>query len=87
MFAMLAGLSVYMAAGAQTTADASTALTLAQAETTALANQPRMLAAQLRAHSSAERLHEVRAGYLPTVAFNATGVRVADTGTSTAAGT
>lgn len=53
---------------------------------TALANQPRMLAAQLRARSSAERVREARAGYQPTVFFNATGVRVADAGTSTAAG-
>jgi outer membrane protein len=45
-----------------------------------------MLAAQLRARSSAERVREARAGYQPTVAFNATGVRVADAGTSTAAG-
>jgi outer membrane protein len=86
MFAMLTGLPVYMAVGAQVGADAPASLTLTQAETTALANQPRMLAAQLRARSSAERVREARAGYLPTVAFNATGVRVADTGTSTAAG-
>jgi outer membrane protein len=86
MFAMLVGLPVYTAAGAQTEADASASLTLAQAEVTALANQPRMLAAQLRARSSAEKVREAHAGYLPTVAFNATGVRVADTGTSTAAG-
>jgi outer membrane protein len=45
-----------------------------------------MLAAQLRARSSAERIREARAGYQPTVSFNATGVRVADAGTSTAAG-
>ena len=86
VFAMLTGLPVYTAAGAQTGADAPASLTLTQAETTALANQPRMLAAQLRARSSTERVREARAGYLPTVAFNATGVRVADTGTSTAAG-
>lgn len=66
--------------------DASTSLTLEQAEASALANQPKMLAAQLRARSSAERVREARAGYQPAVAFNATGVRVADTGTSTAAG-
>ena len=65
---------------------AAAALTLEQAETTALANQPRMLAAQLRARSSAERIREARAGFEPTIGFNATGVRVADTGTSTAAG-
>jgi outer membrane protein len=61
-------------------------LTLAQAESVALANQPRMLAAQLRARASSERIREVRSALLPTVGFNATGVRVADTGTSTAAG-
>jgi outer membrane protein len=61
-------------------------LTLAQAETTALANQPRMLAAQLRAQASGERIRQARAGFQPTVNFNATGVQVADTGTATAAG-
>ena len=71
---------------AQTATGSPTTLTMAQAETTALANQPRMLAAQLRARSSAERVRETRAGYMPTIAFNATGVEVADTGTATAAG-
>ncbi len=72
---------------AQATANPTvTALTLEQVEATALANQPRMLAVQLRARSSFERVREIRSGYLPTVVFNATGVRVADTGTSTAAG-
>jgi outer membrane protein len=61
-------------------------LTLTEAETIALANQPRMLAAQLRARASAERVREVRSGFFPTIGFNATGVQVADTGTSTAAG-
>jgi outer membrane protein len=61
-------------------------LTLAQAETTALANQPRMLAAQLRAQASGERIRQARAGFQPTVNFNATGAQVADTGTATAAG-
>jgi len=61
-------------------------LTLAQAETTAMANQPRILAAQLRARASGERIREAKSGFLPTVGFNATGVRVADTGTATAAG-
>jgi outer membrane protein len=61
-------------------------LTLQQAESFALANQPRMLAAQLRSRASAERIHEARAGLFPTVSFNSTGVEVADTGTSTAAG-
>jgi outer membrane protein len=61
-------------------------LTLVVAEATALANQPRMLAAQLRARESAQRIREARSGFFPTVAFNATGVRVADVGTSTSAG-
>jgi outer membrane protein len=61
-------------------------LTLDQAEATAVANQPRMFAAQLRAHASAQRIREMRAGYLPTVGFNATGALAADTGTATAAG-
>lgn len=61
-------------------------LTLAQVEASALLNQPRMLAEQLRARASAERVKEARSGYLPTVSFNATGVRVADAGTSLAAG-
>jgi outer membrane protein len=62
------------------------ALSLEQAEAAAVTNQPKMLAAQLRARASAERIREARAGLLPTIAFNATGVRVADAGTSTAAG-
>jgi outer membrane protein len=61
-------------------------LTLDQAEATALANQPRMQAAQLRARASSEKIRQARAEYFPTVGFNATGVEVADTGTSTAAG-
>jgi outer membrane protein len=61
-------------------------LTLDQAEATAIANQPRLLAVQLRARASAQRIRETRSGYMPTVAFNASGVLVADTGTSTAAG-
>ena len=64
----------------------SQTLTLAQAEATALANQPRMLAAQLRGHASAEKVRETKSGFFPTINFNATGVQVADTGTSTAAG-
>jgi outer membrane protein len=64
----------------------SQVMTLNDVEAAALANQPRMLAAQLRAQAYAERVREARSGFLPTVGFNATGVRVADTGTSTAAG-
>ena len=64
----------------------SQTITLSEAEAAALANQPRMLAAQLRARAYAERVREARSGLFPTVGFNTTGVRVADTGTSTAAG-
>lgn len=61
-------------------------LTLAQAEAVALGNQPRMLAAQLRARESQQRIREARAAYYPAAGFNATGARVADPGTATAAG-
>lgn len=61
-------------------------LTLTQAEAIAVANQPRILAAQLRARASAQRVREARSGIFPTVAFNATGAMVADPGTATAAG-
>jgi outer membrane protein len=67
-------------------ASASTTLTLAQAESIAVANQPRLLAAQLRTRAAGQRVREARSGLSPTVAFNATGAAVADTGTSTAAG-
>jgi len=66
--------------------DPSQTLTLPQAESIALANQPRMLAAQLRARASVQRIRESQSGFLPLVAFNVTGVKVADVGTSTAAG-
>jgi outer membrane protein len=61
-------------------------LTLDLAESTALAHQPQLLAAQLRARASANRIRQARAGLLPSVNFNATGALVADTGSSTAAG-
>jgi outer membrane protein len=61
-------------------------LTLAQAESIALTDQPHMLAAQLRVRASSQRISQARSGYFPQIGFNATGVRVADTGTSTAAG-
>ena len=64
----------------------TTTLTLSQAESIAIAHQPRILAAQLRSMAAAQRIREARSSLLPTVAFNATGVSVADTGTSTAAG-
>jgi outer membrane protein len=81
----LAALSLPQVAFAVQT-DPSVSLTLEQAEASALTNQPKMLAAQLRARSSVAKIREARAGYQPTGAFNATGVRVADTGSSTAAG-
>ena len=62
------------------------ALTLAQAEDLAIKNQPRLQAAQLRTQAYQERVRESRSGLLPMLAFNTTGVQVADTGTSTAAG-
>jgi outer membrane protein len=65
---------------------ATATMSLPQAEAVALANQPRMMAAQLRAQSAAARVREARSAYFPTAAFNASGVRVADTGTATAAG-
>jgi len=61
-------------------------LTLAQAEAVALANQPRMLAAQQRARAAADQIREANSKYFPTVDFTATGVRVADPDTATAAG-
>jgi outer membrane protein len=61
-------------------------MTLSEAESSAVANQPQMLAAQFRARASEARIRETRSAYFPTVAFNATGVRVADPGTATAAG-
>jgi outer membrane protein len=69
-----------------TETSAATTLTIAQAESIAAANQPRLLAAQLRTRAAVQRVREARSGLFPTVAFNATGVAVADTGTSTAAG-
>jgi outer membrane protein len=61
-------------------------LTLTQAEAMAITNQPRILAAQLRSRAAAQRIREARSGLFPTIAFNATGAKVADVGTSTAAG-
>jgi len=68
------------------TAVPSQGLTLEGAEALALTNQPRMLAAQLRARASDQRIREARSAFLPLMAFNATGVKVADAGTSTATG-
>ena len=61
-------------------------LTLADAEASAMANQPRLLAAQLRSRASSQRIRQARSAYLPTVGFNATGAIVADPRSSTAAG-
>ncbi len=72
-------------AGAQAGA-ADDTLTLAQAEVIAIRNQPALVAAQLRARAAREQTREQEASRLPFVNFNATGARVADTGTTTAAG-
>ena len=61
-------------------------LSLSQAEAIAVKNQPRILAARLRAQAAAQRVRQAHSGLLPNVNFNATGVRVADTDTATAAG-
>lgn len=74
---------------AQATASApnpSQTLTLAEAEAIALANQPRLLASQERARAAVDQIRAARSEYFPTVAFNATGARVADPDTATAAG-
>src|SRR5580698_9337389 len=75
-----------LTASSQAETVATNTLTLAHAESIAIANQPRILAAQLRARASEQRIREIRSALLPTAGFSATGVRVADTGTSTAAG-
>ena len=67
-------------------APAQAILTLDQAEAAAVARQPQLLAAQLRARASSQRIRQAKSGLLPTVNFNATGALAADTGTSTAAG-
>jgi outer membrane protein len=69
-----------------TTASTTAPLSLEQAESTAIANQPRLLAAQLRAKEAEQRIRETRAGLFPTTAFNASGVLVADAGTTIGAG-
>jgi outer membrane protein len=61
-------------------------LTLEVAEETALKNQPRIAAAELRRQAAQQKIIEGRSSFLPTAVFNATGVRVADPGTSTATG-
>jgi outer membrane protein len=83
---LLCSAAVLLQAQSVNSAASQQPLTLAQTEAIALANQPRMLAAQLRARASAQRVKETRSNLYPTIAFNATGVGVADTGTATAAG-
>jgi outer membrane protein len=61
-------------------------MTLSEAESIAVAHQPQVLAAQFRARAAEARIREARSAYFPTAAFNATGARVADPGTATAAG-
>lgn len=72
--------------GQQSVVSQQATLTLQEAESVAVANQPRLLAAQLRARASAERIRQARSGLFPTLQANATGALVADTGTATAAG-
>ena len=85
--ALIVPITHYSSNAQVTQSQATTApITLSQAEAIALVNQPRMMAAQFRARAAAARVREARSAYFPTAAFNATGVRVADTGTSTAAG-
>lgn len=61
-------------------------ITLAQAEATALSNQPRMLAALQRAQATEKQIPQSRSKYFPAIGLDATGVRVADPDTATAAG-
>lgn len=90
--ALASRISIFLlAATVRTSAQAvvpttSPALTLDQVESTAIARQPQLLAAQLRARAFSQRIRQARSGLLPAVNFNATGALVADTGTSTAAG-
>jgi len=51
------------------------ALTLAEAETRALKNQPRLLAAQFRAQAAGKRITESRSAYFPQAVGNLTAVQ------------
>jgi outer membrane protein len=64
----------------------TTVLTLAEAETIAIQNHPRIASANLRARASVKVISEDRAAYYPTAAGNLTGTLVADPGTAIAAG-
>jgi outer membrane protein len=93
LHSLLAGVSLFLSVlpgafprRAMAQAAAPQTLTLEQAEAAALANQPRLIAANLRAQAAGEQVRAARAGLLPVVGFNATGARVADTGTAIAAG-
>jgi outer membrane protein len=81
---MSLGLAIGPLCGQTPVADGS--LDLPHAESLAVANQPKMLAAQLRAKSIAERVKRAHSGYLPMVNFNATGSQVADSNSAIAAG-
>ena len=63
----------------------STDLTLAQAETLALRNHPRIASAGINAQAAREVVHEARSAYLPTVAANVTATDALE-GTTVAAG-
>jgi outer membrane protein len=83
----LLGIPAVVCGGQLPSAGSQTAtMTLEQVENAAVANQPRLLAAQLRARASAEKIRQARSGLFPTVQFNATGALAVDTGTATAAG-
>ncbi|MGH9406902.1 MAG: TolC family protein [Terriglobia bacterium] len=76
---------IAMVAGVNVEA-APPALTLQQAEQTALANHPQIFAAQNIALASNQLVREMRSGYYPTVTANITGVD-ADRDTRIGAGT
>jgi len=63
----------------------TTALTLSDAESRALTNQPRLLAEQLRAQAASKRIGEPRAAYFPQAFANLTAVE-ANGDTAVAAG-
>jgi outer membrane protein len=61
-------------------------LTLRDADSIGLANQPRIQAAELRAAAAGQLVNEARSAYLPTLSANATGTVAGDRGTAVAAG-
>jgi outer membrane protein len=76
---------LFMAALSVAEALAQRILTLAEAETLALRNHPRLGAAQYRADAAAATVAQARAAYFPTVNIQVTGMG-ADRGTAVAAG-